>query len=94
MSTWFVVTYYCCLMALTTFYFFASFASVLPWTVCDESWAEDNCFSAVDAAAGLNATLFSYNATDALSNATDWVLNSTDVMTNWTDKVSSAEQYL
>ena len=35
-----VVSYYVALMALTVFYFFASFASVLPWTVCDPSWAD------------------------------------------------------
>ena len=35
-----VVSYYVALMALTVFYFFASFASVLPWMVCDPSWAD------------------------------------------------------
>ncbi|XP_043234773.1 sodium-dependent nutrient amino acid transporter 1-like isoform X1 [Amphibalanus amphitrite] len=35
-----VVSYYVALMALTVFYFFASFSSVLPWMVCDPSWAD------------------------------------------------------
>ncbi|XP_037070272.1 sodium-dependent nutrient amino acid transporter 1-like [Pollicipes pollicipes] len=35
-----VVSYYVALMALTVFYFFASFATVLPWTQCDPSWAD------------------------------------------------------
>ena len=95
MSTWFVVTYYCCLMALTTFYFFASFSPTLPWTVCDESWADGNCYSAADTFSGLNATLISYNVTSAFSNVTDVVLNDADIInTNLTGKVSSAEQYL
>jgi len=95
MSTWFVVTYYCCLMALTTFYFFASFAPVLPWTVCDASWAEDNCYSAADTLNAANTTLFGYNVTDAFSNVTDIFFNDTDIVTaNLTGKVSSAEQYL
>ncbi|XP_043244062.1 sodium-dependent nutrient amino acid transporter 1-like [Amphibalanus amphitrite] len=35
-----VLSYYVALMALTVFYFFASFSSVLPWMVCDPSWAD------------------------------------------------------
>ncbi|KAF0310441.1 Sodium-dependent nutrient amino acid transporter 1 [Amphibalanus amphitrite] len=35
-----VVSYYVALMALTVFYFFASFSAVLPWTYCDPSWAD------------------------------------------------------
>lgn len=34
-----VVSFYVSLMALTVFYFFASFNSVLPWAQCDPSWA-------------------------------------------------------
>ncbi|MCL4127741.1 UNVERIFIED_CONTAM: hypothetical protein GTU68_014491 [Idotea baltica] len=33
-ATWCVVTYYVSLMALTIFYFFSSFTSVLPWSSC------------------------------------------------------------
>lgn len=33
-ATWCVVTYYVSLMALTVFYFFASFSSTLPWSAC------------------------------------------------------------
>lgn len=45
LATWFVVTYYCCLMALTVFYFFSSFQSVLPWTYCDPAWATEACYN-------------------------------------------------
>lgn len=45
LATWFVVTYYCCLMALTVFYFFSSFQTVLPWTVCDPAWATATCYN-------------------------------------------------
>ncbi|ODN00037.1 Sodium-dependent nutrient amino acid transporter 1 [Orchesella cincta] len=39
-----VVTYYCSVMALTVFYFFASFQTTLPWSACDPSWAgEETC---------------------------------------------------
>lgn len=39
-----VVTYYCSVMALTVFYFFASFRKTLPWAECDPSWAgEEIC---------------------------------------------------
>ena len=41
-ATWAVVTYYVSLMALTVFYFFASFSSVLPWSVCG-TWATELC---------------------------------------------------
>ena len=33
-----VVSYYASIMALTVFYFFASFKSVLPWAECDPAW--------------------------------------------------------
>ena len=41
-ATWSVVTYYVSLMALTIYYFFASFSKVLPWSVCGEL-ASDSC---------------------------------------------------
>jgi solute carrier family 6 amino acid transporter-like protein 5/7/9/14 len=34
-----VVSYYVSVMALTVFYFFASFQKNLPWAHCDPSWA-------------------------------------------------------
>ncbi|KXJ72615.1 hypothetical protein RP20_CCG017552 [Aedes albopictus] len=37
-----VVSYYVSLIALTLSYMFASFASVLPWATCKETWG-DNC---------------------------------------------------
>lgn len=33
-----VITYYSSLVALTVYYFFASFASLLPWSVCLPEW--------------------------------------------------------
>lgn len=33
-----VITYYSSLVALTVYYFFASFALQLPWSVCLEEW--------------------------------------------------------
>jgi len=45
LATWFVVTYYCCLMALTVFYFFSSFQTILPWTTCNPSWADELCYN-------------------------------------------------
>ena len=53
-ATWSIVTYYCSLMALTVFYFIASFNAVLPWTVCDETWADDRCFESGSNLTGLN----------------------------------------
>ncbi|CAB3381846.1 Hypothetical predicted protein [Cloeon dipterum] len=40
-STTGVFTYYCSIMAVTMFYFFASFQAELPWARCDPSW--DDC---------------------------------------------------
>ncbi|XP_077293648.1 sodium-dependent nutrient amino acid transporter 1-like [Arctopsyche grandis] len=37
-----VMTYYASLMSIIIYYLFASFSSVLPWTVCEESWK--NCY--------------------------------------------------
>ncbi|XP_046404052.1 sodium-dependent nutrient amino acid transporter 1-like [Ischnura elegans] len=36
-----VATYYCSLMAISVFYFCASFTSELPWSQCEETWK--NC---------------------------------------------------
>ncbi|CAL4064796.1 unnamed protein product, partial [Meganyctiphanes norvegica] len=55
-ATWSVVTYYCSLMALTVFYFVHSFQAVLPWTVCDPAWADDNCRDASYNYTALNTT--------------------------------------
>ncbi|XP_037916674.1 sodium-dependent nutrient amino acid transporter 1-like isoform X2 [Hermetia illucens] len=41
-----VTTYYASLMGLTVFYFFASFAKILPWSTCQEEWGP-NCISSV-----------------------------------------------
>ncbi|XP_067006231.2 sodium-dependent nutrient amino acid transporter 1 isoform X2 [Anabrus simplex] len=42
-GTTLILTYYCSLMALTTFYMFASFTDELPWGKCDSDWG-DVCF--------------------------------------------------
>ncbi|XP_065339355.1 sodium-dependent nutrient amino acid transporter 1-like isoform X2 [Cloeon dipterum] len=39
-STTGVFTYYCSIMAVTMFYFFASFQAELPWARCDPSWVD------------------------------------------------------
>jgi solute carrier family 6 amino acid transporter-like protein 5/7/9/14 len=52
-----VLTYYCSLMALTTFYFVQSFAADLPWSTCNKDWdmcsdsrkTESNISEAADA---------------------------------------------
>lgn len=36
-----VITYYSSLVALTFYYFFASFASVLPWSQCLSEWGSE-----------------------------------------------------
>ncbi|CAL8100046.1 unnamed protein product [Orchesella dallaii] len=38
-----VVSYYCALMAITIYFFFASFAKDLPWSVCDDTDEDFNC---------------------------------------------------
>jgi len=41
-----VTTYYTVLIAISFFYFFSSFQTVLPWTVCDPQWKSfDMCYS-------------------------------------------------
>lgn len=41
-STGIVATYYVTIMAITLHYFFNSFKSILPWTVCLPEWG-DKC---------------------------------------------------
>ncbi|CAL8121342.1 unnamed protein product [Orchesella dallaii] len=38
-----LVSYYCALMAITVYFFFASFAKDLPWSVCDDTDKDYNC---------------------------------------------------
>ncbi|KAK4305035.1 hypothetical protein Pmani_023058 [Petrolisthes manimaculis] len=60
-ATWCVVTYYVSLMALTVYYFFASFSSVLPWSMCGD-WSSITCVDSttnrtvLEEALGVNAT--------------------------------------
>lgn len=49
MSSGFVVTYYCSIMAVTVYYLAVSFSSELPWATCSPAWP--HCF---DARAGLS----------------------------------------
>ncbi|XP_043279000.1 sodium-dependent nutrient amino acid transporter 1-like isoform X1 [Venturia canescens] len=51
-TAFWVVTYYCSLMALTMYYLISSFESVLPWSYCREDWT--NC---IDTRSSLNRTL-------------------------------------
>lgn len=65
-ATWAVVTYYVSLMALTVFYFFASFSSVLPWSVCPPD-VQVNCISKDD-----NVTALGLNASSLVSSADEY----------------------
>lgn len=66
LATWFVVTYYCVLIAITLFYFFSSFQAVLPWTVCDMSWmSADNCYNS---SADTNLTSFNISGLKSSSD--------------------------
>jgi hypothetical protein len=49
-------------MALSFFYLFASFQSVLPWTECDPEWATENCYSTT-----ANLSLFNLTNTSVSS---------------------------
>ncbi|XP_063874832.1 sodium-dependent nutrient amino acid transporter 1-like isoform X2 [Scylla paramamosain] len=42
-SACYVATYYGSVMALTVYYLVMSFSKVLPWSVCDDAWADENC---------------------------------------------------
>lgn len=66
LATWFVVTYYCVLIAITLFYFFSSFQAVLPWTLCDMSWmSADNCYNS---SADTNLTSFNISGLKSSSD--------------------------
>merc|ERR1712142_1117267 len=39
-----VAIYYNVIMAYCLFYLFNSFRDVLPWTVCDPQWADEDCY--------------------------------------------------
>jgi hypothetical protein len=59
LSIWFISTYYCVLIAITIFYFFASFQSVLPWTVCDPEWISgQSCYNSSTNTSAMNVTGF------------------------------------
>ncbi|XP_068243175.1 sodium-dependent nutrient amino acid transporter 1-like [Palaemon carinicauda] len=60
-GTWCVVTYYCSLMAINVFYFFASFAAALPWSYCDPDWADEHC---VDSSGSFNITNLSKSSAE------------------------------
>jgi len=56
LATWSVVTYYVSLMALTVFYFLASFHSSLPWASCG-NWSSPLCVDAHTNLSALNDSL-------------------------------------
>lgn len=64
-ATWFVVTYYAALMAMSIYYLFASFQSILPWTNCEPAWLVDGCFDS--ALSNRNAS--DDNSTGGISSA-------------------------
>ncbi|XP_047480647.1 sodium-dependent nutrient amino acid transporter 1-like isoform X2 [Penaeus chinensis] len=68
-ATWAVVTYYVSLMALTVFYFFGSFSSVLPWSVCPPDVQLD-CVSKDD-----NVTALGLNVSTVVSSADEYFKN-------------------
>lgn len=69
-ATWAVVTYYVSLMALTVFYFFASFSTVLPWSVCGPL-ASETCVDKTKNTTVLAETL-GLNVTQLTSSAEDY----------------------
>lgn len=63
LATWYVVTYYCVLMALAFFYLFSSFQAFLPWTVCNRDWPSyEKCYDATQNLTGINVTGLSSSA--------------------------------
>ncbi|KAF4521704.1 hypothetical protein B566_EDAN013002 [Ephemera danica] len=52
-----LVTYYCSIMAISMYYFFASFSAELPWSTCHHSW--DDCFDSSRnySGTGINTTV-------------------------------------
>lgn len=58
-----LLTYYASLLALTVRYFVASFASVLPWSLCKEEWG-DTCIDSTTK----NIT----NITTKVSTSAEW----------------------
>ncbi|XP_031628888.1 sodium-dependent nutrient amino acid transporter 1-like [Contarinia nasturtii] len=74
-ALFFVITYYSSLIALTVYYFFASFASELPWSVCLPEWGP----SCVDSISKNNSMLFensSLNFTEVASSSELYFLKS------------------
>jgi solute carrier family 6 amino acid transporter-like protein 5/7/9/14 len=65
LATWFVVTFYCVLIAISLFYFFSSFQTILPWTVCDMSWASfSTCYNS-----SADSNLTDFNVTGLKSSS-------------------------
>ncbi|KAG8226533.1 hypothetical protein J437_LFUL007874 [Ladona fulva] len=59
-----LVTYYCSLMALSAFYFFASFTSELPWSKCDPSW--DKCMDSNPSEGNYTKNFTSYRSSSEI----------------------------
>lgn len=43
-ACFFIGLYYNVLLSYALTYLYYSFWEVLPWTVCDPEWADDNCY--------------------------------------------------
>jgi len=58
------VSYYTSLMALTIYYFIASFSATLPWSICDENWegviCNDNLTGVVNGSKTLPELYYEY----------------------------------
>ncbi|XP_031628887.1 sodium-dependent nutrient amino acid transporter 1-like [Contarinia nasturtii] len=84
-----VITYYSSLIALTVHYFFASFASQLPWSVCLPEWGP----ACVDSSSKHNITFLtdsSSNHSDVASSSESYFLKS---VLNQTLDISSGIGY-
>ncbi|XP_012261870.2 sodium-dependent nutrient amino acid transporter 1-like [Athalia rosae] len=54
-AAFWVLSYYCSLMALTIYYLFASFSGILPWSYCREEWG-DSCVADSSVPSNSNTT--------------------------------------
>ncbi|XP_068205011.1 sodium-dependent nutrient amino acid transporter 1-like [Palaemon carinicauda] len=71
-ATWAVVTYYVSLMGLTVYYFFASFSSTLPWSLCG-NWSTALCVDYTKNSS-LVAVSQNVNATSLVTSAEDYFI--------------------
>lgn len=55
-----ICSYYCALMAITLYYFFASFASVVPWAECHQDKHPNHSCELNETKASLSAFYYKY----------------------------------